>query len=244
MITRGDALEWLKSQEDNSADLLFCDPPYALGSEITIRQDGKPDYSKAVDFMNKWEMPDGKFWEEFYKEAFRVMKFGGHLIMYGMDRQNFMFKYYGHLAGFTGKQSLYWYFISNFPKASDLSKNIMKNVGDDGEETGEVKKHAQKGVSVAEERGAIGGGSFGEAREEKLKVPTNPIAKKYSGYKYSVAPLKQVVEEIMVFQKPYITGSCLHDTLKMEQGIELREKLRLEIKTITGETKIEFEDEK
>lgn len=44
------------------------------------------------------------------------------------------------------------------------------------------------------------------------------LANKYNGYKYSIAPLKQVVEEIMVFQKPYMTGSCLHDTLAMEAG--------------------------
>ena len=49
-------------------------------------------------------------------------------------------------------------------------------------------------------------------------TPTTDLAKKYDGFKYSIAPLKQVVETIMVFQKPYKTGSCLHDVLAYENG--------------------------
>ena len=69
MIKQIDAIELLKSLPDKSVDLIFTDPPYALGSEVIIREDGKPDYKKAVDFMNKWDQPDGKFWEEWFKEA-------------------------------------------------------------------------------------------------------------------------------------------------------------------------------
>jgi hypothetical protein len=52
----------------------------------------------------------------------------------------------------------------------------------------------------------------------KFKKPE--LANKYSGYKYGIAPLKQTVEEIMVFQKPSKTGSPLHDTLAYENGDE------------------------
>jgi len=56
-----DSLCFLKQKPDCYADILFQDPPYALGSEVIIRKDGKPDYKKAVDFMNKWDMPNGDF---------------------------------------------------------------------------------------------------------------------------------------------------------------------------------------
>ena len=46
-------------------------------------------------------------------------------------------------------------------------------------------------------------------------LPQTDLAKKYDGYKYSVAPLKQTCETIMVFKKPNKTGSVLHDTLAM-----------------------------
>ena len=219
MIKKQDALLFLKNQPDCSVDILYCDPPYALGSEITIRSDGKPDYAKAVDFMNKWEVPDGKFWEEFYKETFRVLKFGGHCLMFGMDRQNFMFKYYGHLAGFQEKQSLYWYFISNFPKASDLSKMIDKNAGAKREIVGK-NQYASRRPKKEYEHEQDWGNTLGGSDTANITTPSTPLAKKYSGYRYSISPLKQVVEEIMVFQKPYTTGSCLYDTLAMENGDE------------------------
>jgi site-specific DNA-methyltransferase (adenine-specific) len=57
-----------------------------------------------------------------------------------------------------------------------------------------------------------------ESLLKTITAPTTDLAKKYDGFKYSIAPLKQVVETIMVFQKPYKTGSCLHDVLAYENG--------------------------
>lgn len=211
-------LDVLKETAANSQDLIFCDPPYALGSDVIIRKDGKPDYRKAVDFMSKWQQPDGYFWEQWFNEAFRVLKYGGRVVMFGMDRQLMLNKYYACFAGFAEQQSLYWYFISNFPKATDLSKQIDKNAGAERIGSGIFKTHAKKGVSVAEERTIIGAGAFGEERTTEITKPSTELAKKYEGYKYSISPLKQTNETILVFQKPYKTGSCLHDTLAYENG--------------------------
>ena len=115
MLVNTDSLQFLKAKETYSTDIVFCDPPYGLGSEVIIRPDGKPDYSKASDFMSKWDMPTGAYWEDWFKEAYRTLKHGGYCVMYGMDRQLLLFKYYASLAGFSERQSLYWYFISNFP---------------------------------------------------------------------------------------------------------------------------------
>ena len=203
-----DSNDFLKEQDDFSADLIFCDPPYALGSEVIIKENGKPDYKKARDFMDKWDMPTGEYWEEFFKEAFRVLKHGGYLLMYSIDRQNFLFKYYAHLADFQERQSLYWYYISNFPKAADLSKMIDKHFGAKRKVVGKNRDGARNGSIVG----------LGSKKVFEITAPTTYLAKKYDGYKYSQAPLKQVVEEIMIFQKPYKTGSCLYDVLAMESG--------------------------
>jgi hypothetical protein len=187
-------LDVLKETAANSQDLIFCDPPYALGSDVIIRKDGKPDYRKAVDFMSKWQQPDGYFWEQWFNEAFRVLRYGGRVVMFGMDRQLMLNKYYACFAGFAEQQSLYWYFISNFPKASDLSKMLDKNAGAEREVEG------------------------GYSNNKDLTAPATTLAQKYNGMKYSIAPLKQTNETILVFQKPYKTGSCLHDTLAYENG--------------------------
>jgi hypothetical protein len=158
--------------------------------------------------MNKWEMPTGEYWEKWFINAYRTLKHGGWLIMYGMDRQTLLFKYYASLAGFDEQQSLYWYFISNFPKATDLSKMIDKNAG--VEPIG--SKEPSFGLAKSEK-------GWNEVKQQLIMPEAQTeLAKKYDGYKYSVAPLKQTCETIMVFKKPNKTGSVLHDTLAMEQG--------------------------
>ena len=218
MIIQSDSLEFLKSIKDYENDIIYADPPYQLGSEIIIRNDGKVDYKKSIDFMSKWDGLSGEYWEHWFKEAYRTLKHGGYLLMFGMDRQLLLFKYYAHLAGFQEQQSIYWYYISNFPKATDLSKMIDKNAGAKRVGTGQVKKHSQKGVKVAEERDEVGAGAFGKERVEEITKPLTDLAKKYDGYKYSISPLKQTCETIMVFKKPNKTGSVLHDTLAYENG--------------------------
>jgi site-specific DNA-methyltransferase (adenine-specific) len=208
-----DSNEFLSKFSEYEFDIIFADPPYALGSEVIIRKDGKVDYAKASDFMNKWEMPTGLYWEKWFINAYRTLKHGGWLIMYGMDRQTLLFKYYASLAGFDEQQSLYWYFISNFPKATDLSKMIDKNAGVEREVVGKsdnARPNSLKENSLYE-AGTVG-------KEFNITEPKSPLAKKYDGYKYSVAPLKQTCETIMVFKKPNKTGSVLHDTLALEAG--------------------------
>lgn len=208
-----DSLAFLSEQKDFENDIIFCDPPYALGSEVIIRKDGKVDYKKAVDFMNKWDMPTGDYWEKWFIEAYRVLKYGGYLIMYGMDRQTLLFKYYASLVGFIEHQSLYWYYISNFPKASDLSKGIDKYYGKEREV---VAPSPNARPNSLKENNLYEAGTVG--KNFNTTLPSSSLAKKYEGYKYSVAPLKQTCETIMVFKKPNKTGSVLHDTLVMENG--------------------------
>jgi site-specific DNA-methyltransferase (adenine-specific) len=208
-----DSNEFLSKFSEYEFDMIFADPPYALGSEVIIRKDGKVDYAKASDFMNKWEMPTGLYWEKWFINAYRTLKHGGWLIMYGMDRQTLLFKYYASLAGFDEQQSLYWYFISNFPKATDLSKMIDKNAGVEREVVG---KSDNARPNSLKENSLYEGGTVG--KEFNITEPKSPLAKKYDGYKYSVAPLKQTCETIMVFKKPNKTASVLHDTLALEAG--------------------------
>jgi len=283
-------LDVLKQTAANSQDLIFCDPPYALGSDVIIRKDGKPDYRKAVDFMSKWQQPDGYFWEQWFNEAFRVLRYGGRVVMFGMDRQLMLNKYYACFAGFAEQQSLYWYFISNFPKASDLGKMLDKNAGantdaldlkyqfrqylrlrllESGSKQSDINKllgtqmaghyfgESQPAIPTIEhyeklkaflnlsdeydfliyerpkdtieaEREVIGEKkgtnqdsiAYGKFNDKVIDIttPATTLAQKYNGMKYSIAPLKQTNETILVFQKPYKTGSCLHDTLAYENG--------------------------
>jgi site-specific DNA-methyltransferase (adenine-specific) len=226
MIIQKDSLAFLEEQKDFAFDINYSDPPYALGSEVYIRPDGKFDYKKATDFMNKWEMPTGDYWEKWFEESLRTLKHGGYCVMFGIDRQLPMFQYYAIKAGFQVRQSMYWYFISSFPKASDLSKNLDKNAKADRVVVGKQKHSSPKADNKMKENsygisgGKLANGTSAERFHQDITAPATDLAKKYEGYKYSIAPLKQTVETIMVFQKPYKTGSCLHDTLAYENGDE------------------------
>jgi len=219
MLVTNDSYEYLKTLQDHSNDIIYCDPPYALGSEVIVRKDGKVDYKKANDFMNKWDMPTGSYWEKWFDEAYRTLKHGGWLIMFGMDRQLLLFKYYAHLSGFEEQQSLYWYFISNFPKATDLSKMIDKSLGEEREVLRVRENDVRPNMEINSKKESnpyqLGLKADGSGVDTK---PSSDLAKKYDGYKYSISPLKQTNETIMVFKKPTKTGSPLHDCLAYEKG--------------------------
>ena len=242
MITQKDSLEFLQEQKDFAFDINYSDPPYALGSEIYIRPDGKFDYKKATDFMNKWEMPTGEYWENWFEESFRTLKHGGYCVMFGIDRQLPMFKYYAIKAGFQVRQSMYWYYISSFPKSSCLSKNLDKNAK--AERTEVIGKgKAGRGMNKVKGFGNNTAKSDDFNKEWDVTAPKTDLAKKYEGYKYSISPLKQTCETIMVFQKPYKTGSCLRDVLEYENGEIKRLEIREKLSTLTGNNNIIFEDE-
>jgi site-specific DNA-methyltransferase (adenine-specific) len=238
MIIQKDSLAFLQEQKDFAFDINYSDPPYALGSEIYIRPDGKFDYKKATDFMNKWEMPTGDYWEKWFEESFRTLKHGGYCVMFGMDRQLPMFQYYAIKAGFKVNQSLYWYFISSFPKSADLSKNLDKSAKAERKVIGK-----QKNSLPIKEGGKLLNGSSPERFHQDITSPSTNLAKKYEGYKYSISPLKQTCEAIMIFQKPYKTGSCLRDVLEYEKGEAKRLEIRDKLSIFTGDNNIIFEDE-
>lgn len=214
------ALEKIKKLKDSSQDIIYADPPYALGSTVLIGKDGKPYYKEAKDFMNKWDMPDEKFWEEFFQEANRVLKYGGRILFFGIDRQLMLFQYYAVAANLEIKQSLYWYFISNFPKATDLSKQIDKRLGVDRKVVGTEKRW---GANVSSGRGSQNKNGYQEttigAKEDvDITESNSELGQKYEGFKYSISPLKQVLETVMVFQKQTKNKSILDDVFAYEKG--------------------------
>lgn len=86
-LLNGDNIDLLKTLPDNSVDSVVTDPPYGLGKEPDIVQmmtnwTSQQNYNATGGgFMNKeWDsfVPQPLFW----KEVFRVLKPGGHVLSF------------------------------------------------------------------------------------------------------------------------------------------------------------------
>lgn len=92
-IYNNDCYEFLKTIPDNSIDSIVTDPPYGLGKQPDIVQVMKDWIDKGyheiqgTGFMGKeWDVfvPQPIIW----KECFRVLKPGGHLLSFFGTRTN------------------------------------------------------------------------------------------------------------------------------------------------------------
>jgi site-specific DNA-methyltransferase (adenine-specific) len=106
----GDCLEKLKELDANSIDSVVTDPPYGL------------------KFMNKhWDYDVPKV--EIWKEVFRVLKPGGHVLSFGGTRTYHRMVVNIEDAGFEIRDAIQWIYGSGFPKSHDISKAIDKTKG-------------------------------------------------------------------------------------------------------------------
>ncbi len=107
---QGDNILSLKKLPDNSIDSIVTDPPYGLS------------------FMNKkWDhqVPSVEFW----KEVYRVLKPGGHILSFGGTRTYHRMTVNIEDAGFEIRDQIQWLYGSGFPKSMNIEKSINKKEG-------------------------------------------------------------------------------------------------------------------
>jgi len=226
ILKNANVLDDIKTYEDLFFDIIYSDPPYNLSSEWFIDKDGSYQMKgMSKDFLNKWKGLTGENIDTLFKEGYRTLKHGGYMVMYSIDRQVGPFNYYAVKNGFEVCQSLYWFFMSNFPKASDVSKMVDKrfNTITKGKEI--ILPYADPENSSPSD---IKNNTWNDGRKKSSMnaiynetISTHPIAKKYDGYKYSIAPLKQCLETIMVFHKPLKNKSYIDDIIECETNSEI-----------------------
>ena len=103
----------LPTLPDASVDAVVCDPPYELG------------------FMGKaWDASGIAYNTEVWRQCWRVLKPGGHLVAFGGTRTYHRMTVAIEDAGFEIRDSLHWIYGSGFPKSLDVSKAIDKQRDD------------------------------------------------------------------------------------------------------------------
>jgi site-specific DNA-methyltransferase (adenine-specific) len=137
-VFNGDNIELLKQYPDNYFDAIVTDPPYGLGKEPNAEALMKDWIEKGYHeisgkgFMGKeWDafVPQPIFW----KEVFRVLKHGGHVVSFFGTRTYDWGVMAMRFAGFEVRDCIQWLYGSGFPKSHNISKAIDKMNGNESE---------------------------------------------------------------------------------------------------------------
>ena len=170
----GDCRDVLPKLEENSIDSCVTDPPYGLS------------------FMGRgWDhgVPGVEFWREVY----RVLKPGAHLVAFGGTRTYHRMACAIEDAGFEIRDSLMWVYGVGFPKSHDVSKGIDKAAG----AKREILKTRKVAVGFDVDRQGGGGWSAGEV---VITAPATDAAREWQGWGTA---LKPAFENITFATKPY-----------------------------------------
>lgn len=139
MIHHGDALDVLKTLDPNSIDAIVTDPPYGwrfmgkawdapdiqavLARDKTLPTDDKTTLGMAAGKYDNSLSANQSFqlWtEQWAKETFRVLKPGGHALIFCGPRTYHRMASGVEDAGFEIRDQLQWLFGSGFPKSHNL----------------------------------------------------------------------------------------------------------------------------
>jgi site-specific DNA-methyltransferase (adenine-specific) len=192
-INHADIKDWASNYKGELFDGILCDPPYELG------------------FMGKsWDSTGIAYDKEMWQDIFKLLKPGGHLLAFSGSRTYHRMAVAIEDAGFEIRDMIEWVYGSGFPKSLNIGKAVDKIQGNERVPTGEVKHHAQKGVAVAEQRGAVGGGAFGQAKSEEVTKGNSP----FEGYGTALKPAH---EPCVLARKP-IEGTVANNVLKHGTG--------------------------
>jgi site-specific DNA-methyltransferase (adenine-specific) len=183
----------MRTLEANSVDAIVTDPPYGL------------------EFMGKaWDgfgTPLGfQTWsEQWAREAYRVLKPGGHLLAFGGTRMYHRLAAGIEDAGFEIRDTLMWLYGSGFPKSLDVSKAIDKAAGAKREVVSVYETHDIRSAGLMERKGSM---------TVAITAPSTEAAKKWQGWGTA---LKPAVEPIVLARKPLI-GTVAENVLTHGTG--------------------------
>lgn len=187
VLIRGDAIQSLKEMEDNSVDSIVTDPPYGLS------------------FMGKkwdYDVPQVELW----KEVFRVLKHGGHLLSFAGTRTYHRMAVNIEDAGFEIRDMISWLYGSGFPKSLNIGKQVDKIQGNERETVGENKNGAKK---LMEER------PWNQKEDYNKTLKLTKGNSKWEGWGTA---LKPACEPIVVARKPLSEKNIALNVLKQGTG--------------------------
>ena len=189
-LWRGRSELILSQLPDASVDACVTDPPYELG------------------FMGKgWDATGIAYDVDLWREVWRVLKPGGHLLAFGGTRTWHRLACAIEDAGFEVRDSIAWMYGSGFPKSLDVSKAIDKAAGAEREVVG-TRFRAATG------RAEQGSGGYAFSEDFTETAPATDAARTWQGWGTA---LKPAFEPVVVARKP-LAGTVAGNVLAHGTG--------------------------
>jgi DNA modification methylase len=197
----GDSLQKLKDLPTNTVDAVICDPPYEIG------------------FMQKsWDGSGIAYNVDLWREVFRVLKPGAHLMAFGGTRTYHRMTSAIESAGFEIRDCLQWLYGSGFPKSLDVSKAIDKAAGAKREvvemrESPYTSTARNDSASIGKHKVEVGANGY---ELHPITAPATEDAKAWAGWGTALKPAN---EPIVLARKPLEKGlTVAQNVLKWGTG--------------------------
>ena len=199
-IIHGDCLQVLRTFPSNVVDSVVTDPPYGLSREPDIRE-VLEKWLAGEDYTHRGSGFMGKTWDSFvpgpsiWREVYRVLKPGGHALVFAGTRTQDLMTTALRLAGFEVRDVIEWLYFSGFPKSMDVSKAFDKRAGKVGEVIGE-KRFGK--TSIGQSSGWNVNYKAAEGKQV-VTAPATELARKWDGWGTALKPAH---EPIILARKP------------------------------------------
>lgn len=210
----GDCLESMRAMPDNSVDAIVTDPPYGMSAPPDVRVvltawlAGDAYEHASPGFMGAaWDsfVPGPQYWAE----ALRVLKPGGHALVFASTRTVDLMGMACRLAGWEVRDTLHWCYWSGFPKGGSIGPRIDAMAGAEREVIGTgggCGVYAHNGSGVPQNI---------EDYRAKITAPATPEAAKWEGWH---THLKPAVEPILLLRKPLSEPTIARNVLRWGTG--------------------------
>ena len=202
VVILGDCLDVLRELPDNSIDSVVTDPPYGLSKEPDI-EEVLTKWMAGEDYEHRGGGFMGKTWDSFvpgpaiWREVYRVLKPGGHALVFAGTRTQDLMTISLRLAGFEIRDVIESLYFGGFTKSMDVSKAIYKKLSAKREVVAIKKKTQYYGY----EGNNVYGGDKNRGGIQEITAPATDLAKQWDGWGTALKPAH---EPIIMARKPLV----------------------------------------